>query len=95
MLVTKTIYESDKIIYESNPRPRVRRGFDSQLEGLGVAFFATGPGLGLITYIFTTLEFLNITLIYTTSMNAKYYYELYSSTLTPGSIDRFNILHEV
>ena len=31
--------------------------FDSQPEGLGVAFFATGPGLGLIMYIFTTLEF--------------------------------------
>ena len=31
-------------------------------EGLGVAFFATGPGLGLIMYILTTLEFLNITL---------------------------------
>ena len=26
-------------------------------EGLGVAFFATGPGLGLIMYILTTLEF--------------------------------------
>ena len=24
--------------------------------GLGVAFFATGPGLGLIMYIFTTLK---------------------------------------
>ena len=24
---------------------------------LGVTFFATGPGLGLIMYIFTTLEF--------------------------------------
>ena len=33
------------------------QGFDSQPEGLGVAFFATGPGLGLIMYIFTTLEF--------------------------------------
>ena len=32
-------------------------GFDSQPEGLGVAFSATGPGLGLIMYIFTTLEF--------------------------------------
>ena len=31
-------------------------GFDSQPEGLGVAFFATGPGLGLIIYILTTLE---------------------------------------
>ena len=29
----------------------------SQPEGLGVAFFATGPGLGLIMYILTTLEF--------------------------------------
>ena len=33
------------------------RGFDSQPEGLGVAFFATGPGLGLIMYILTTLGF--------------------------------------
>ena len=38
--------------WESNPC-----GFDSQPEILGVAFFATGPGLGLIMYIFTTLEF--------------------------------------
>ena len=30
---------------------------NSQPEGLGVAFFATGPGLGLIMYIVTTLEF--------------------------------------
>ena len=35
------------------------RGFDSQPEGLRVAFFATGPGLGLIMYILTTLEFPN------------------------------------
>ena len=28
-----------------------------QAGGLGVAFFATGPGLGLIMYIFLTLEF--------------------------------------
>ena len=49
-----------KVMFRSsNPRGR---GFDSQPEGLGVAFFATGPGLGLIMYILTTLEFLNITL---------------------------------
>ena len=30
---------------------------NSQPEGLGVAFFATGPCLGLIMYILTTLEF--------------------------------------
>ena len=46
-------------------------------EGLGVAFFATGPGLGLIMYILTTLEFpthyFNFHLL-TTSVNAKYYY---------------------
>ena len=30
--------------------------FDSQPEDLGVAFFATAPGLGLIMYILTTLE---------------------------------------
>ena len=34
-----------------------RTEFDSQPEDLGVAFFATGPGLGLIMYIFTTIEF--------------------------------------
>ena len=43
--------------------------------GLGVAFFATGPGLGLIMYILSTLEFpthnLNFHLL-TTSVNAKY-----------------------
>ena len=50
--------------------------FDSQPEGLGVAFFATGPGLGLITYIFTTLEFPihNFEFHLLTSVNAKYYY---------------------
>ena len=31
--------------------------YPSYLEALGAAFFATGPGLGLIMYIFTTLEF--------------------------------------
>ena len=31
--------------------------YKTQPEGLGVAFFATGPGLGLIMYMFTTLEF--------------------------------------
>ena len=35
----------------------IHSGFDSQPEGLGVAFFATGPSLGLIMYILTTLEF--------------------------------------
>ena len=53
------------------------RGFDSQPEGLGVAFFATGPGLGLIMYIFTTLEFPTHNIdfhLLTTSVNAKYYY---------------------
>ena len=51
--------------------------FDSQLEGLGVAFFATGPGLGLIMYIFTTLELPTHNFdfhLLTTSVNAKYYY---------------------
>ena len=47
------------------------------LEGLGVAFFATSPGLDLITYIFTTLEFpihnFEFHLL-TTSVNSKYYY---------------------
>ena len=54
------------------------RGFDSQPEGLGVAFFATGPGLGLIMYIFTTLEFpthYSDFHLLTTSVNAKYYYK--------------------
>ena len=54
--------------------------FVSQPEGLGVAFFATGPGLGLIMYILSTLEFpthnLNFHLL-TTSVNAKYYCTLY------------------
>ena len=53
------------------------RGFDSQPEGLGVAFFATGPGLGLIMYIFTTLEFPTHNIdfhLLTASVNAKYYY---------------------
>ena len=52
------------------------RGFDSQPEGLGVAFFATGPGLGLIMYILTTLEFPTNNIdfhLLTTSVNAKYY----------------------
>ena len=40
------------------------RRFDSQPEGLGVAFFATGSGLGLIMYILTTLEFLHTTLTF-------------------------------
>ena len=40
--------------WSSNPEDA---GSDSQPEGLGVAFFATGPGLGLIMYILTTLEF--------------------------------------
>ena len=56
------------------------RVFDSQPEGLGVAFFATGPGLpvGLIMYILTTLEFpkhnLDFHLLTTSVINAKYYY---------------------
>ena len=33
-------------------------------QGLGVAFSATGPGLVLIMYILTTLEFLHITLTF-------------------------------
>ena len=48
-----------------------------QPEGLGVSFFATGPGLGLIMYILTTLEFPTHNFefhILTTSVNAKYYY---------------------
>ena len=43
----------------------------------GSAFFATGPGLGLIMYIFTTLEFPTHNSDFhrlTTSVNAKYYY---------------------
>ena len=51
--------------------------FDSQPEGLGVAFFATGPGLGLIMYILTTLEFPTHNFefhLLTTNVNAKYYY---------------------
>ena len=49
---------------------------------LGVAFFATGPGLGLIMYILTTLEFRTHNIdfhLLTTSVNAKYYYCIYIS----------------
>ena len=52
-------------------------GDDSQPEGLGVAFFATGPSLDLIMYILTTLEFPKHNFDFhqlTTSVNAKYYY---------------------
>ena len=45
------------VIGFSNFQVNISIGFDSQPEGLGVAFFATGPGLGLIMYILTTLEF--------------------------------------
>ena len=44
---------------------------------LTLAFFATGPGLGLIMYILTTLEFPKHNLdfhLMTTSVNVKYYY---------------------
>ena len=46
------------------------------MEGLGVAFFATGPGLGLIMYILMTLKFPkhNFDFHLLTSVNAKYYY---------------------
>ena len=52
----------------------MRRGFDSQPEGLG-AFFATGPGLGLKMYILTTLEFPTHNFdfhLLTTSVNGKH-----------------------
>ena len=54
--------------------------FNSQPEGLGVAFFANGPGLSLIMYILTTLRFPAYNFdfhLLTTSVNAKYYYTLY------------------
>ena len=41
-----------------------RRMIDSQLEGLGVAYFATVPRLRLIMYINMTLDFLHITLTF-------------------------------
>ena len=47
-----------------------------QSEGLGVAFFATCPGLGLIVYILTTFEFPRHNHdfhLLATSVNAKYY----------------------
>ena len=59
--------------WSSNPEGD---GFNSQPEGLGVAFFATGPGLGLIMYILTTLQFPKQSFdfhLLTTSVNAKYY----------------------
>ena len=40
--------------WSSNPEDA---GSIPSRKGLGVAFIATGPGLGLIMYIFTTLEF--------------------------------------
>ena len=53
------------------------------LEGLGVAFFATGPGSDLITYIFTTLEFpIHNFEFHLLTTSAKYYY-LY--IILPGS----------
>ena len=45
--------------------------------GILFAFFATGPGLGLIMYIFTTLEFPTHNSdfhLFTASVDAKYYY---------------------
>ena len=48
-----------------------------QQEGFGVAFFASGPGLGFIMYIFTTLEFPTYNFdfhLLTTSVNANYIY---------------------
>ena len=42
-----------------------------------LTFFATGPGMGLIMYILTTLEFPTHNFdfhLLTTSVNAKYYY---------------------
>ena len=67
------------------------RGFDSQPEGLGVAFFATaGPGLGLVMYIITTLEFPKHNLIdfhlLTMSVNAKILLlvYLYTSPVLPS-----------
>ena len=45
--------------------------------GGGIAFFATGPGLGLIMYILTILEFPTHNFdfhLLTASVNAKYYY---------------------
>ena len=54
------------------------------MEGLGVAFFATGPGLGLIMYILTTLEFSTHYFdfhLLTTSVNAIYYYSLFIDPL--------------
>ena len=48
-----------------------------QPQGLPAGLFATGPSLGLIMYILTTLEFPNHNHDFhplTTSVNAKYYY---------------------
>ena len=47
-------------IYIIRPKPdqlRKMQLISSPAGRLGVAFFATGPGLGLIMYILTTLEF--------------------------------------
>ena len=60
--------------WSSNPE---NEGSIPSRKALGVAFFATGPGLGLIMYVFTTLEFPTYNFdfhLLTTSMHAKYYY---------------------
>ena len=52
-------------------------------EGLGVAFFATGAGLGLIMYILTTIEF---------PTHNTDFYQLYGSSPT-GFINMNLILY--
>ena len=61
----------------SKGKMQLRSRFDTQSEGLGVAFFATGPCLGLTMYIFMTPEFLTHNIdfhLLTASVNAKCYY---------------------
>ena len=56
MSVDESQFEDESRKFECR---NVGRGFDSQPEGFGVAFFATGPGLGLIMYILKHSNFLH------------------------------------
>ena len=59
------------------PKMLLDAGSIPSRKALELHFFATGPGLGLIMYIFTTLKFPKHNFdfhLLTTSVNAKYYY---------------------
>ena len=66
------------------------RGFGFQSDDLGVGFFAAVPGLGLIMYILTTLEFFTHNFdfhLLITSVNAKYFI----SHLWPGLLQNTSL----